>query len=266
MDLLIDTCVLPRACLQEALYYPEHTDIPLGFELLPMFDLPDFQDNLEANLSVFQGRPLVFHEPVWGVEHTAPMGTHAYDASMYHILLTLKYARILRPTHMVYHLNNCRVDETSRKEMLATTLENLEEMKFLFDFLTIVVENTGTVTDKNRLLDQDEFTDLCIKHEFDVLIDVGHANANGWDLPKLITDLKTQIRGFHLHNNDGIHDLHSRLPDGTLNFDTLMPFIAKTVPDAFWVIEYTRPLFHKEALLMDIRRLDTFRKMGEIKE
>ena len=266
MDLLIDTCVLPRAHLEEALYYPEHTDIPLGFELLPMFDLPAFQDNLEANLSVFQNRPLVFHEPVWGVEHTAPMGTLAYDASMFHILLTLKYARILKPKYMVYHLNNCKVDETEKDKMLAASLENLEEMKFLFDFLTILVENTGTASDRNRLLDQDEFTDLCLKRGMDVLIDVGHANANGWDLPGLITDLKSQIRGFHLHNNDGMHDLHNRLPDGTLDFDELMPFIAKTVPDAFWVIEYTKPLFHKEALLMDIRMLDRFRKMGEIQE
>ena len=32
--------------------------------------------------------------------------------------------------------------------------------------------------------------------------------ANHWDIPKLISQLGTRIKGYHLHNTDGVHDLH----------------------------------------------------------
>ena len=68
----------------------------------------------------------------------------------------------------------------------------------------------------------------------------------------MIADLKDQIRGFHFHNNDGVHDLHNRLREGTVDFERLLPYIYETVPDASWVIEYTRPVYHGDPLLEDI--------------
>ena len=44
--------------------------------------------------------------------------------------------------------------------------------------------------------------------EVGALIDTGHAMANHWDIPKLISQLGTRIKGYHLHNTDGVHDLH----------------------------------------------------------
>lgn len=213
MKIFIDTCVLPRAKLETATIYMEKYGKDLGFELLPMFDLKDFEDNLKENISLFEETSTVFHEPVWGVEHSAPKGSDAYEEGMYHINLTKKYADILKPKDMVYHLNNCVVPQDMKEQMLKTSLENLDEMREIFSNVRILVENTGTDIDGNKLLDQNEFTNLCRDKNFDVLIDVGHANANSWDIKKLIEDLKDQIKGFHLHNNDGIHDLHNRLND-----------------------------------------------------
>ncbi len=97
MNLYIDTCVLPRCQLETGRIYREKYGPGLGFELLPMFDIPDFEDNLRRNLDLFASGPLLFHEPVWGVEHTAPKGSDAYEESMHHIRLTRKYAKILHP-------------------------------------------------------------------------------------------------------------------------------------------------------------------------
>ena len=177
---------------------------------------------------------------------------------MYHILLTKKYAEILHPSEMVYHLNNCPVTDDKKDEMLKTSLENLDEMRFLFPNVRLLVENTGTDADGWKLLDQDEFTRLCREQNFDVLVDVGHANANSWDIYKLTSDLKDQIRGFHLHNNDGVHDLHNRLREGTVDFEHLLPYIRDMVPDASWVIEYTRPVYHGLPLMEDIDWLMKF--------
>ncbi len=255
MNIYIDTCVLPRSHMETGKIYRDRFGAGLGFELLMMFDLPDFEANLRANSSLFSGGPLVFHEPVWGVEHSAPKGSREYDDGMYHILKTQEWANILRPTFMVCHLNNCVVPTEERDRMLNTSLENLEEIRDMFPHQQILVENTGTLWDRTALLTQVEFTDLCRQRRFPVLIDVGHANANGWDIPKLIHDLKDQIRGFHLHNNNGIHDLHNRLRDGTLNFAALIPEILSSVPDVPMVIEYTRPVFHGAPLIEDTEYL-----------
>lgn len=252
MKLYIDTCVLPRCRLEEAAVYRERYGDGLGFEILPMFDLVDFEDDLERNVQFFEKGPVIFHEPVWGVEHTAPKGTEGYEESMLHLRLTAKYAEILRPHYMVYHLNNCAVAPGYKESLLETSLENLREMREMFPGVGLLVENTGTEAGGDRLLDQDEYTRLIIDKGFESLVDIGHANCNGWDIRRLVRDLKDNVRGFHVHNNDGVHDQHRRIGDGTLDIMRLIEDIAPLVPDAHWVIEYTRPEYHGAPLLEDI--------------
>ena len=263
MNLYIDTCVLPRAQLEKGRFYRERFGSRLGFELLPMFDLPGFTDNLDRNLDLFSGSPLMFHEPVWGVEHSAPKGSSAYEESLFYLRLTKKYADILHPAGMVIHLSNGPVPAGAEGAMLETSLRNLEEIQDLFSRVPLLVENTGIRADGTLLLDQTAFTDLCRSRDFRVLIDVGHANANGWDLPKLIGDLQNQIAGFHLHNNDGVHDLHDRIRNGTLDFPALVGLIDRLVPDVPRVIEYTRPAFHGPVLAEDIAYLQALSEMQD---
>ena len=251
----INTCVLPRCQMETARIYREAFGDDICFEILPMFDLPEFEANLEANLDFFREGTVSFHEPVFCVEHSAPKGTPEYTESMQHIMLTKKYADILHPVHMVYHLNNCKVTPETKAAMLAASLANLDEIRELFSGVQILVENTGTDIKCDKLLDQQEFTALCREKNFDVLIDIGHANANSWDIRKLIEDLKPQIHAFHLHNNDGVHDLHNRLNDGTMNFAEVMACIRAQVPEADLIIEYTRPEYHGQPLMDDIRTL-----------
>ena len=85
-----------------------------------------------------------------------------------------------------------------------------------------------------------------------MLIDVGHANANHWDLFRLVHKLRDRIRGFHLHNNDGGSDQHNRIHHGSIDFDRLLPYLKAETPGAFWVLEYTRPEYHGEPLMEDI--------------
>ena len=260
MNLYIDTCVLPRCGLEEAALYRNRCGPEIGFELLPMFDIPAFEENLRRNLTLFEAGPLIFHEPVWGVEHTAEKGTPAWDESMFHLNLTRKYADILQPAHIVYHFNNGRIPQEMKKQKLQISLENLDRMHSWFPDTEILVENTGVASDGTMLLNQAEFTALCGERDLEVLIDVGHANANGWDLTALIDSLRGRIRGFHFHNNDGQHDLHNRIGNGTLDFDRLMPFICQTVPQALWVIEYTSPEYHGEPMLEDIAKMRSFER------
>ena len=255
MTFLIDTCVLPRCHLEAGRVYRDFFGPSLGFELLMMFDLPEFEENLRQNLDLLSGGPLQFHEPVFGVEHSEPKGSPGWEESMYHIRLTRKYAEILHPSSMVYHFNNCPIRPWEKDQRLRTSLENLEEMQDLFPDVTILVENTGLASEGTMLLDQAEFTGLCRDRRLPVLVDVGHACANRWDLPKLLEDLRGQVGGFHLHNNDGVHDLHGRLREGLLNFLKLIPLLDREAPDVPRVIEYTRPSLHGDPLLLDLQFL-----------
>ena len=252
MNLYVDTCVLPRCALETGRIYRERFGPSLGFELLMMFDMPDFEENLKANLDLFAGGPLLFHEPVWGLEHAAPRGSPIREEGLRHLRLTKKYAEILHPRAMVFHLNNGLVPPGQKDRMLICALEDLEEMQEMFPRTTLLVENTGIRRDGTQLLDQAEFTDLCRDRRLPVLVDVGHANANGWNPEQLIRSLGPQIRGFHLHNNDGVCDLHNRLRDGTLDLASLIPCMDREAPEAARVIEYSRPAFHGDPLLEDI--------------
>lgn len=116
----------------------------LGFEILAMFDMPDFEQSLRENLALLKEHPVAFHGPVFRVEHAAPRGTRQYEESMHHVRLTLKYARILRSRHFTMHLNNGRVDPDRKEEMLANAHENYKELQEMFGSFDcpVYIENT----------------------------------------------------------------------------------------------------------------------------
>nr|MBQ6242017.1 sugar phosphate isomerase/epimerase [Lachnospiraceae bacterium] len=229
----------------------------LGFEILSMFDLPDFEPALRQQLDALASCPVSFHGPVYECEHSAARGTEAYERTMFHVRKTLEYARLLHSRHFTMHLNNCLVLPRKKDEMLQNALENYEELRCLFEPFgcRIFVENTGTRVQGNMLLDQAEFTDVCRANDFEVLIDIGHANANGWDISRLIDDLKDRIRAYHLHNNDGLRDQHRRLHDGTLDFDAVIQKIRRDTPEADLIIEYVSPALAGKELEEDLKGL-----------
>ena len=253
----VNTCVFGAEKMHLVPDYIEGYKGKIGFEILSMFDLPDFEEELKKCIPSFKSCPISFHGPVFCVEHSAAKGTPEYDESMWHINKTIEYANILGSTHMTMHLNNCVVEPEAKERMLANALENYKELEALFgDFgCKIFVENTGTKIQKNVLLNQDEFTELCINKGFDVLIDVGHAFANSWDIPELIKNLKGQIRAYHLHNNDGIHDSHSRLFEGNMDMAYILECIKQMTPGAELIIEYTKKDQEGDGLREDIEKI-----------
>ena len=88
------------------------------------------------------------------------------------------------------------------------------------------------------MLNEREFIEECLAMPNQVLIDVGHAWCNGWDLEHVIAALKEKIVAYHIHNNNGKEDEHQRIHSGTLNFDAFMKMYAKYTPSADLVLEY----------------------------
>ena len=253
----VNTCVYGAEKMEKVRDYSQAFGNAIGFEILSMFDLPDFEEKLTSALPVLERHRISFHGPVFCAEHSAKRGTKAYEETMWHVNKTFEYAKRLHSSHFTMHLNNCEVLPEKKEEMLENALENYKELSEMFGKIDcpIFVENTGTKLQRNVLLDQQEFTDFCREQHFDVLIDIGHAHANGWDIPRLIDDLAPQIKAYHLHNNDGERDLHHRLHEGTMDFDKILRHLREKTPAADEIIEYIRTSQEGEGLYEDIREL-----------
>lgn len=184
---------------------------------------------------------LVFHGPYYETEHSAAPGTPEYAALHGPVRQTLPYCVRLRSQYLVFHHNNIPVTEKRREEMIRVSRENYREIAELFKphQIPVVVENAGVLDRGNMLFDQDAFIQLCREEHYPVLIDIGHAYANGWDLAQTMEALKDQIVAYHLHNNDGVHDSHQRIFHGTLDFPLFLSDYQRLTPNADLVLEYS---------------------------
>ena len=71
--------------------------------------------------------------------------------------------------------------------------------------------------------------------------------------------LKGQILAYHLHNNDGVHDSHRRIGDGTLDFEIFMTWAREYTPQADLVVEYGMETADDcQGIVEDVERLLAF--------
>lgn len=252
MKLSINTCVFPKGNFHNVKNYLDKYGDKIGIEILAKFDEDTFASELDASEAFLKKTHVGFHSPVWYCEPSAKVGTPEYASTKYHNDLTCEYARKLNCEYLIYHLNNCVADADKRFELLDTSLANLRELRAQFDFCPIYVENTGTPFDGTLLLNQEEFTSLCIRENFEVVCDIGHAIASGWDLDKLLEDLGGRIRVFHVHNNDGVRDLHNRIHDGIFDVPAFVRKACVAAPQSILTLEYTRAEYEGTPLMADL--------------
>lgn len=241
MNLLISTNMYHAGELKKVLKFITPKQEGLGVEVFPLFDHAEYEKELTACLPEFSKVPVSFHGPYYKAEHSAKKGTEPYRFTMEMVEKTLKYCKELHSSYMVFHHNNCRVDEAKKRDMIETACENFREIEKMYApyNIPVLVENAGVMDRGNMLLDQDEFISLCKKERYQVLIDIGHAHANGWNLSAVMEELKGQIAAYHIHNNDGVHDSHQRIHNGTLDFDKFIEDYRKFTPAADIVLEYS---------------------------
>ncbi len=68
--------------------------------------------------------------------------------------------------------------------------------------------------------------------------------------------LKEQIVAYHLHNNDGVHDSHLRVHNGTVDFKKFMRDALNLTPSAEFVPEYSEEAADdEEGIKSDIEEL-----------
>lgn len=212
----------------------------VGFEIFPLFHKEGYEDELKMQIFSLQKTAVSFHGPYYCAEHSAPKGSEEYEKTMDMVKTTLEYCKLLNSRYVVFHHNNCKVKDDKKAEMIKISCDNYRDINEMFApyNIPVVVENAGVIDRGNMLLDQNQFIELCKKEGYKVLIDIGHANANGWDLYYVMEMLREQIVAYHLHNNDGVHDSHLRIHNGTIDFEKFMRDALTLTPSAEFILEY----------------------------
>lgn len=237
--ILLSTNMYTNENFEEVFYFVEKYP-QIGLELFPLWNTSEYGPLMERYKERLSQIPISFHEQYYESEHAVDERDRRYAHTMEMTEKTLSLAKELSSKYMVYHYNNMKVLPERREHMLETARRNLRKVNEQAKEagVEVVIENVGVASHNNVVLNEREFIEECLAMPNQVLIDVGHAWCNGWDLEHVIAALKEKIVAYHIHNNNGKEDEHQRIHSGTLNFDAFMKMYAKYTPSADLVLEY----------------------------
>lgn len=217
----------------------------VGPELAADWKAPDFYEHLQANAALFEGMPVTFHAPF--VDLSAPRGSEKAREAQAKLQTAFDLYRQFGACSMVIHTHEGVPEgdfDAARQRSTEALLDLGEQARRAGVSLT--VENVGFPDRDNHLYDLEQFCALfeTLPEDMGCLIDTGHALRNGWDIPALIRRLGTRIRGYHIHTNNRIRDLHWPLSHGescmtAAQTQELLATIAAVTPDAHIILEYS---------------------------
>ncbi len=236
-------------------------DFPVGIEHMAYWpENPGVHEDILAAADLMKGFPTTIHAPIRDILNEP--GTEEYEKV---VRLYEKAAELFHVFHarsMVIHTHEKPADP--EKGRAASKQRILEIAEFLQDRgIPVNVENVGYPARNNVLFRQDDFVKLFseLPESIGCLIDTGHAMLNRWDICGVIRTLGSRIRGFHLNNNDGIHDAHYPcFRKGAFYDEKKMTEVLETIagysPEAELILEYAPgPEMTEEILHEELRRI-----------
>ena len=230
----------------------------VGPELAAGWKAPDFHEKLQANVQRFMDMSVTFHAPF--VDLACEEGSAAEEDARRQMETAFRLYRQFGASSMVIHTHEGVPEgdfDAARQRSTEALLDLGEQARRAG--ISLTVENVGFPDRGTYLYDLEQFCALfdTLPEDMGCLIDTGHALRNGWDIPALIRRLGTRIRGYHIHTNNGVRDLHwpiyhdeSRLTRAQM--DEILDTIAAVTPDAHIILEYsptcgvTREIMHAD--------------------
>ena len=106
--------------------------------------------------------------------------------------------------------------------------------------VTMLVENLAFGNGRKTLCNQDDFLRLFKNNpSLNCIIDTGHAVLGNLDVLTVQNELGGRLKAYHLHDNNGIGDLHQRVGTGIFNWERFFEGARLYTPDATFVMEYS---------------------------
>lgn len=135
-------------------------------------------------------------------------------------------------------------DEKERAELRKKAVGRIKTFSEICEKegVTLVIENLYHGT-PGPLFNQEEYIRLFDEvPKAKALIDVGHAVLGHYDIFEVQRALKERLIGYHVHDNDGIHDSHWRMEaeNGVVDWNKFCLGVKEYTPDATLVMEYAR--------------------------
>ncbi|MEK3889064.1 sugar phosphate isomerase/epimerase family protein [Bacillus sp. FSL K6-3431] len=178
---------------------------------LPIFelDIANARHAVIRNYSVEEYARSIEWAAEIGAKH-AVLHTHLYNNPLYSKKLSQQYA----------------------VENIAILAQKAEQCG-----VQLLVENVGFHS--MMLFDEEEFVSLFERiSSIQALVDTGHAHINGWSIPRVIEKLGERLGAVHLHDNDGVRDLHQTIEEGTIEWQPVWDALGKLKHDWKAIIEY----------------------------
>lgn len=231
----ISTCSFYKFRVRKLLQLPQD----FGVEIFYEFGSEDQWESLLSHLSGRAQGPFSIHAPFAFVDISEPCDEtrlfdvlrrpfdlyHRYNGEFY-VLHT--YGEVDRDESPV-HLSECR----------KRSAERLAKFQDICKAEGVRLAAENLCAGRTPMFDQAQFLDLFkTVPDMSCVIDVGHALVTGMDIGAVQQQLGSRICAYHLHNNDGKHDSHSRLRQGVMDWQTFAQNAARYTPQATGVLEY----------------------------
>ncbi|WP_456438411.1 sugar phosphate isomerase/epimerase family protein [Desulfurobacterium sp.] len=167
-------------------------------------------------------KPVTFHAPFMDLNPGA-IDKYVREATLKRFKELKPAAEILKPEVIVFHSGFYpRKVLPVYDKWIKNCVETFKEVCDLFPETKIAVENVfDDVPDYlNELLEKVN------RKNMGICIDVGHLNIfSKLPLKDWLNLFADKIFEFHIHDNDGINDLHIAAGNGTFNFQPLFDFL-----------------------------------------
>lgn len=186
-------------------------------------------------------RPVTYsvHTPVWDTNLTSE-NYFVRRGAMESVRRAIVLAAGLRAKHVVVHPGFCMSGCFSRETAQKRAAEAVNELAdFNRDYgMRLLFENVGGSA--TSLFTQEEFVRFSsgLPSGAGCLVDIGHAHWNGWDIPRLISEVGSRLFAVHLHDNDGTGDQHLPMRRGTVDWEPVFSALRSAPRDVSLVLEY----------------------------
>lgn len=196
---------------------------------------------LRAMINACEHREMTFHGPMRSLEMTLPAEDAVWMAQMDTLHRAFALCQEVGAASMVLHTHERPVLEDRRHAMQEALRENLWRLIPIAASygITLHLENVEMQQKGIPLFSQAEYMALFDEiPEIKALIDIGHVHVAHWSLEVLLHTLGERIGGFHLHNNDGLEDMHAWLAAGNMDIIGNLGEMHSAAPGATAILEY----------------------------
>ncbi len=209
-----------------------------------MLDGPEWDEfeNRAGDIARMLGaKPFAFsvHTPAWDMNLTSE-NAQARKAALEAYQSSIVFAASIRAGHVVIHPGFCQTPAFDKKAARERAAEAIGALcRFNGSYGTrLLVENVGNA--ETSIFTQEEFIRFFKAFGGGVgcLLDVGHANMCGWDLPETIARLRPLLYAVHLHDNDGGADSHLPIGEGTVPWKSVFRALSGCRPELRLILEY----------------------------